>query len=236
MGVVWQNALVVTGGIVSVACIAWPILSWLQVKNLEKPKYVVVKTLGSAKGFWTGKHLAELRQYAPYVVAEVEVEQKENMRQAMSSGFRQVAGYIFGKNSASGGKSESIAMTSPVRTEKVEKSESIAMTSPVRTEMAGPGTYRISFVMPSKYTLATLPTPENPAVKFREVAPATVAALSFSGPLPTSEMVAAKGQQLRDIMQAEGLTAEGEPMLYSYYPPFAPSWMRHTEVLLKVAE
>lgn len=222
---------------VSVACIAWPVLSWLEVKRLEKPKYVVKRTLGDTKGFWTGKHVAELRQYAPYIVAEVEVEHDGNMRKTMSSGFRQVAGYIFGKNSASGGKAENIAMTSPVRTEmQTGKAEKVAMTSPVRTEKSGPGICKISFVMPSKYTIETLPTPHNSAVKFRQVAGESVAAISFSGPLPTTEVIDAKAAELKAVMKAESLTPEGEPMLYQYYPPFAPSWMRHSEVLLKVKD
>ena len=94
----------------------------------------------------------------------------------MNSGFRNVAGFIFGGNE----RKESVAMTSPVRTERVESgaktSEKIAMTSPVRTERApSGGAYRVSFVMPRKYTLATIPAPKDSRVKLREV-PAHVAA------------------------------------------------------------
>jgi hypothetical protein len=41
---------------------------------------------------------------------------------------------------------------------------------------------------------------------------------------------------LRDELRAAGLTPEGQPILYNYYPPFAPSWMRHTEVLYRLKE
>lgn len=45
-------------------------------------------------------------------------------------------------------------MTVPVTMEKVP---SIAMTVPVTMEATAPSTYRLHFVMPSSYTLDTLP-------------------------------------------------------------------------------
>lgn len=38
-------------------------------------------------------------------------------------------------------------------------STKIAMTAPVAAEISGTGQYKVSFVMPSKYTLDTLPKP-----------------------------------------------------------------------------
>ena len=106
----------------------------------------------------------QLRQYAPYLVAEVTVE-SDTMREALTSGFKQVtcpfvtfvlrqglgqswitmqvAGFIFGDNvSASSSSSEKVAMTSPVIAEQQAKSsksssEKVAMTSPVTAEMEG---------------------------------------------------------------------------------------------------
>ncbi len=46
----------------------------------------------------------------------------------------------------------------------------VAMTSPVTTEAAGPTSYKISFIMPSKYTKDTLPRPNNSAVEIKEMA------------------------------------------------------------------
>lgn len=63
--------------------------------------------------------------------------------------FALAAGYIFGGNE----RKESVAMTSPVRTERSKGgSEKIAMTSPVRTERSegGSGAFKVSFVMPRK--------------------------------------------------------------------------------------
>jgi hypothetical protein len=36
-------------------------------------------------------------------------------------------------------------------------------------------------------------------------------------------------------VQEAGLETEGEVMLYQYHPPFAPSFLRRVEVVLKLA-
>lgn len=234
----WQTALVVTGSVVGLAAVSWPILSWLQVKVLEKPRYSVIRSLGSDRSWWTGKTSAELRQYAPYLIAEVTVKDA-SLRQALNQGFRQVAAYIFGGNEAVGmrGGSESVAMTSPVRVEKAEgRSESIAMTSPVAADLAGDGVYRVSFMMPSKYTKDNIPRPKNPDVIIKEVAPRTVAAIAFSGNIPNEGLVREKEAALRKLLAAEGLEVDGAPMLFQYHPPFAPGFVRRNEVLLAIKE
>ena len=126
-------------------------------------------------------------------------------------------------------------MTSPVRTERVG-SEKIAMTSPVRTERADGGAYKVSFVMPRKYKLDTLPVPRDARVQLREVPAHVAAATWFTGSVANGEAMEQKSAQLRDELRAAGLTPEGQPILYNYYPPFAPSWMRHTEVLYRLKE
>jgi|GEM_PF-4733999 len=54
--------------------------------------------------------------------------------------------------------SESIAMTTPVIQEKI-KPKKIAMITPVAEEKTRGNVHRISFTMPSKYALSTLPEP-----------------------------------------------------------------------------
>jgi len=138
------------------------------VMALEEPKYTVIE---SSPPF-------ELRQYAPMIVAEVYAD--GDMSDAGSKGFRLIAGYIFGKNQSKTKladdpqDSEKIAMTVPVTMEpKPGSSEKIAMTAPVtmETQKTSPGQWRMFFVMPSKYTLANLPTPTSPEVKLREIPP-----------------------------------------------------------------
>ena len=209
---------------------------------------------------------AELRRYESFIVAETTVPSGPDaggMRGAMNGGFRSVAGYIFGGNSKAGtSSSESVAMTSPVRAEPVQ----LSMTAPVRAVpggAAGAESYKVSFVMPRKYTLATLPTPKDPRVQLREEPPHLAAALAFRRaarnhrpalPAPSvrgSDWARAdpsrsgspdegewqrRQRELEAILTAEGLQPEpgAAPLYYQYYPPFVPAWMRLCEVLLRV--
>ena len=127
-------------------------------------------------------------------------------------------------------------MTSPVRTERSSsQSESISMTSPVRTERAaGAGSYKVSFVMPSKYTLDTLPVPrEDLRVKFRTVESHDAAAVTFFGGMDMQEM-GRQSAELRKVLEREKLEPAGPEVLQEFYPPFAPNFMRKREVVIPV--
>ena len=106
----------------------------------------------------------ELREYPGFIVAETWVE--GDFDAAGRAGFRRIANYIFGDNIAAGGASAKIAMTAPVTMEPA--SEKIAMTAPVAMEPEGTR-WRMHFVMPANYTLATLPKPKDPRITLREV-------------------------------------------------------------------
>ena len=90
----------------------------------------------------------EIRDYPALTVAEVTVPGTQN--EAISRGFRVLAGYIFGANHTR----QTIAMTAPVAQAPV--SETIAMTAPVAQTQAA-GQWVVRFTMPHQYTLATLP-------------------------------------------------------------------------------
>jgi hypothetical protein len=151
------------GGIAGLALLAWPVAIWWEVRKCEKPRYTLLRTIGQRRTWW-GKTVpaAEVRLYAPYLMAEVTMAGGDmDMRQALGQGFRQIAGFIFGKNLApDSNESSKVAMTSPVTLEMsgAPASAKIAMTSPVTAEM-GAGEYKVSFIMPSEYTKETLPKP-----------------------------------------------------------------------------
>lgn len=42
-----------------------------EVRKCEKPLYTVIRPLGSRRQWWDGKSPAELRQYAPMLIAQV---------------------------------------------------------------------------------------------------------------------------------------------------------------------
>lgn len=247
----WKTALAVVGSVVGAGAVLWPIGIWWEVKKCEKPKYTVIRPIGSRRSFWSGKSPAELRQYAPMLIAEVTVS--GTMRQASSAGFRKIANYIFGNNSPAGaaaGSSEKIAMTSPVRMEiegsnkQSSDKEVIAMTSPVRMDMSGTeslstgasGQVKMSFVMPSKYDKSTLPRPNNSDVKIVEVPSHTAAVLTFRGHIRGRKLVEKKKQELVELMKAEGLVPKGDVQLYQYHPQFTYGRQRVNEVLSEVDE
>ena len=170
----------------------------------------------------------ELRQYRPMIVAETFVE--GDLSAASNAGFRRIADFIFGNNTSPRGAGEKIEMTAPVTA--APASEKIAMTAPVTVEDTG-GRWRVHFVMPSKYTIATLPKPNDPAVAIREVPAAKVAVIRFSG-LAGESNVAGKTADLMRWIESRGLRASGTPQLARYNPPWTLPFMRRNEVLVEV--
>jgi hypothetical protein len=95
-----------------IIAVLWSVWGYVS-SRVEQADYTVLQSMN---GY-------EIREYPAHIVAQTTVQGAQ--REAMSTGFRIVAGYIFGANT----KKESIAMTAPVVAEK--SSESIAMTAPV---------------------------------------------------------------------------------------------------------
>lgn len=199
---------------------AWIGVGYVSVAGIEMPKYSVTET---RDGY-------EIRDYAPVIVAEVTVEGPQD--DALNRGFRKIADYIFGNNTKrSEGGSEKIAMTAPVL-EQAASSEKIAMTAPVLEQGEG-GKHVVSFVMPSSYTLETLPKPNNPEVTIREVPKRKYAVMRFSGYAPEKKS-RAKKEQLLEYVERDGLEVAGEPILAQYNPPWTPPFMRRNEILLQI--
>lgn len=231
-------------GIAGGLFLAWHGLTYWEVdKKCEKPKYALMKTIKTGCRHWYGcSKTVEVRKYAPYIVACFTADGDKDMRQSLGQGFMGVAGYIFGKNQSKSGDSSKVAMTSPVVSEKVAMtspvvSEKISMTSPVASEGVDAG-YTVSFIMPSKYTMDTLPTPTDPRVTLKEVPSRTLAALRWRGPSVKEELMRSYGTELREVLEREGMKIKGgnEPILFQYHPPFAPPWMRINEVLYEIQE
>ena len=182
----------------------------------EEPSYTVVEQVGDL----------ELRTYDPMIIAETVVS--GSMNDASSAGFRLIADYIFGNNTARQGGNEKISMTAPVTLEP--QSEKINMTAPVAMEKSGEN-WRVHFVMPSEYDLATLPVPNNPAVRLREVPATNYAVIRFSGWV-NEKKVAAKTAELMAWLDSKGIEASGEPELARYNPPWTLPFLRRNEVMV----
>ena len=142
--------------ILVVGVLAGPVMS-----NVEKPDYKVIQS----------KQNIEIRQYEPMIIAEVEVDGKRE--DAIGDGFRLLADYIFGNNTVQ----QVISMTAPVQQKENQK---IAMTAPVQQQSMGKS-WRMSFVMPSKYRLDSLPVPNNNLVRLKEILTKKFVVIEFSG-------------------------------------------------------
>jgi hypothetical protein len=194
-----------------------------QLFTLEEPRY---QSLEKDAAF-------ELRSYAPMIVAEVVVQ--GDLATAGKEGSRLVKQYIFrqGPNAALDQKTraaERISMTVPVTMEKVP---SIAMTVPVTMEATAPSTYRLHFVMPSSYTLDTLPPSADPRVSIRAIPAQKWAAIRFSK-FSTEATVAEQTALLQRWMDQKGWRASGPPQFARYDPPSVPPLLRRSEILIPV--
>jgi len=193
------------------------------VMATEEPKFTVIE---KSEPF-------ELRTYAPQLVAEVKVE--GDLDVASSQGFRLIAAFIFGQNQVS----EKISMTVPVGIETAQSTK-IAMTVPVGIEASqgsakGVNQWVFSFVMPSEYTMATLPKPLNPLVTIRELPAQRRAAITFSG-FYNEAKVLEKTKALEEWIKSKQLQAIGSPQFARYNPPWSIPFMRRNEILITVRD
>ncbi len=124
-----------------------------------------------------------------------------------NSAFRILAGYIFGDNA----EQEKMQMTAPV------------------TRRANDH----AFVMESKYSMDSLPAPNDERIRLRERPARIVAVREFSG--RWSERNFAKNQQaLLDGLAALGIETAGEPEVARYNSPFTPWFLRRNEIIVPV--
>lgn len=183
------------------------------ISNVEKPDFEVIAS----------RENIEIRRYAPMIIAEIEVEGKRE--DAIGDGFRLLADYIFGNNTAQ----KDIAMTAPVQQQENQK---IAMTAPVQQQSSG-NAWKVSFVMPSEYNMASLPKPHNDRVHLKEVPAKIFAVIQFSG-TNSDENVAEHEAQLQNYIESNQITATGSPKYAFYNPPWTLPFMRRNEVMIDV--
>ncbi len=201
----------IIAGIVALGAAAWgPIVS-----NVEQAKYTVVEKHGNI----------EIRDYAPMIVAEVQVSGER--QPAIKQGFRIIADYIFGNNIPN----QKVAMTAPVTQQQTEK---LAMTAPV-TQTGEGNSWTVHFVMPSDYTLSTLPKPKNDAVKLKEISSKRFATIRFSG-MGNTETLQQKSHELNEFLKENNLKALATPLYAFFNPPWTLPFLRRNEVMIEIAK
>jgi len=188
---------IILASFVGVFLIAQLLMSYKN-KDIETPKYKVVKTYDSF----------EIRQYDSMILAQT-VIQETSIKKSGNTGFRKVAGYIFGGN---------------------RNNQQIAMTAPVIMEV-GDNT-KMSFVMPSQYKMEDLPQPNSSEVKLVKAAPKKFAVLTFSG-FASDEKINRKKELLREALKKEQISVKGDFSYLGYNAPW-DLFGRRNEVAIEV--
>ena len=206
----WTMITSIIALILVVGVLAGPVMS-----NVEKPDYKVIQS----------EQNIEIRQYEPMIIAEVEVD--GTREDAIRDGFRLLADYIFGNNTVQ----QVISMTAPVQQKENQK---IAVTTPVQQQSMGKS-WRMSFVMPSKYRLDSLPVPNNNRVRLKEILTKKFVVIEFSG-TNSNENVTKHENQLMNYIEANQINIIGSPKYAFYNAPWTLPFLRRNEVMIEIKQ
>ena len=95
-------------------------------------------------------------------------------------------------------------------------------------------TWTMTFSMPSKYTLETLPTPTDERIKIEKVEERFVGALTFSG-FWNESINAQNAQELSEwIKGLKDYELTSQPMFAGYNPPWTLPFLRRNEMLIEL--
>jgi len=147
------------------------------------------RVIQSEKGF-------EIRYYPPAIHATV-YSSANSYREMASPGFRKLAGFIFGSN---------------------DSNEKIAMTAPVHMDINDTRS-AMSFVMPSKYDKAELPSPNDSKVILEESKAEYVAVVSFGG-YASDKVIQRQSKKLAGRLKERGISPTGNFRYLGYNPPY----------------
>lgn len=193
----------------------WIAISLFAVRNIQEPEYALMEK----------KQWYEIREYAPYIVAQVEVEWEQ--KEAIENGFRQLAGYIFGGNTSK----KKIDMTAPVQ--DIKHSEKISMTVPVMDYNNQDNQHTIQFTMPSEYTLETLPVPDNKNISFEHIQMTRRAVLRYTG-LVSEKTIEQNKQKLHEMLKRDSIKSTWEFISAQYNPPLTFPFIKRNEILVDI--
>lgn len=151
----------------------------------EKQKYSVLHSDGDF----------EIRRYEPAIMASVEMP--GSYSSMSSTGFRELAGYIFGGN---------------------DEQKKISMTAPVHVSTTD-STSTMSFVMPSQYTMDDLPDPESERIQLHKTGMSIAASLRFGG-YASDKVIQKKTEELKALLRAKGIKSMNDYRYLGYNPPY----------------
>jgi hypothetical protein len=187
---------------------------------IEEPRYQVQRQVGDI----------EIREYAPYLVAETLIAGEDDRDAAASEGFRRLFRYISGNNSAA----DKIAMTAPVLQSPTSgEGQKIDMTVPVQQTPTDAG-WRVAFVLPKEFSLQTAPVPNDPRIGVRQTGGRVMAVIRFAGRWSEANYIKHRDALLAFLHQ-ENLEAVGEAKYAAYNAPFTLPFMRRNEVMVEIS-
>lgn len=150
----------------------------------------------------------EIRQYSSHLRASIEFKSKKDFN---DKAFKNLFSYISGENS----ENEKIEMTTPVLISKT-------------------GTYKMSFILPKRFTLQSVPLPTNNEILIHFVDEKKLAAIKFSG-FMWDFIVKRKKSLLKKWVDSETNFKPTKGYITAGYdaPWVLPFWRRN-EVLIEV--
>jgi len=151
----------------------------------------------------------EIRFYPASTMAKIK-SSANSYKELGNTGFRKLAGYIFGGN---------------------ETSQQIPMTAPVHMDV-GDTVSSMSFVMPPGYNAANLPKPKDTSVAIVAVEEEYVAAITFGGYASDSK-IADRIEQLRHALDAVSIVHTGRFRYLGYNAPYQ-FFGRRNEIIVQV--
>lgn len=152
----------------------------------------------------------EIRRYGKQLHAKVTLYDMD-LDMFRETAFKILSSYIFGENV----DHKYVAMTSPVL-----QSASQGMT--------------MSFILPAKYDLASIPKPENPTIRLEEVTGGEVACITYTGNNSAQNIQLHRDELARWILHTPGVRAKGGFVIAQYDPPFSLPFMKRNEIMAPI--
>jgi hypothetical protein len=181
------------------------IIYYTHFQNFETMQYKITKSDGNI----------QIRQYPSFISAST--TSNGNRKEAISTGFKILAKYIFGANKNSSNQASKIAMTAPVLQYKLNDE------------------WVIKFIMPKEYSLSNLPTPDDNQIKIQKEEEAYFAAISFSG-IATTKTLNEHHKILKSFLFLNNIDTEDEVIYAFYNPPWTLPFLRLNEILIKLKD
>jgi len=177
--------------------------------GLETPPYSLIEI----------REQFEVRQYSAYTVCSTPLTSESSTESGLtmsilpvSSGFTELADYVFGKNVNEEGESEKMKITTPVIIDDQS----------------------MSFILSQEFTADTAPTPVTDSIILKDIPAELIAAREFTG-ITTENEVGKQKAKLEDALISAGIVYDNSSFkVLNYNPPFTVPWIRRNEVSFRI--